>query len=127
MIHELKFSSDTKFSDKNGKNSLFFRNGCLKWPICPKKHKKWLTNLSRRVESQNVNRYHSSFYLSKYEKRYGSSNNLHFTTQQLIFKLKSVKYDLNTVCPRKNSNYHQNLILVFFACSRRKRGEICSF
>ena len=38
MIHELKFSSDTMFSDANGKNSMFFGNGCLKWPRCPKKH-----------------------------------------------------------------------------------------
>jgi hypothetical protein len=30
MIHELKFSSDTMFSDGNGKNSMFFGNGCLK-------------------------------------------------------------------------------------------------
>jgi hypothetical protein len=32
MIHELKFSSETMFSDSNGKNSMFFGNGCLKWP-----------------------------------------------------------------------------------------------
>jgi hypothetical protein len=31
MIHELNFSSDTMFSDSNGKNPMFFGNGCLKW------------------------------------------------------------------------------------------------
>ena len=57
------------FSDSNGKNSMFFGNGCLKWPRCPKKHQKWLKNLSRRVESQNVKRNYFGFYLSKYEKK----------------------------------------------------------
>jgi hypothetical protein len=38
MIHELKFSSDTMFSNSNGKKSTFFGNGFLKWPGCPKKH-----------------------------------------------------------------------------------------
>jgi hypothetical protein len=37
MIYELKFSSDTMFSDSNGKNSMIFENGCLKWPRCPEK------------------------------------------------------------------------------------------
>ena len=118
MIHELKFSSDTMFSDANGKNSMFFGNGCLKWMRCPKKRKKWLKNLSRRVESQNVKRNYFGFYPSKYTKRHGLSNNVHFTTHQLIFKLKSVKYDLNTVCPRKNANSHQNLVFGFLACFR---------
>jgi hypothetical protein len=30
MIHELKLSFDTMFSDANEKNSMFFGNGCLK-------------------------------------------------------------------------------------------------
>ena len=33
-----------------------------------------------------------------------SSKKRHFKTHQLTFKLKSVKYDLNTVCQRKKEN-----------------------
>jgi hypothetical protein len=39
MIHELKLSSDTMFSDENGKNVMFFGYSCLKWQRCPKNTK----------------------------------------------------------------------------------------
>jgi hypothetical protein len=118
MIHELKFSSDTVFSCKSKMFNVLQKMAVLNgrdvqkntnngWTICPAE---W---------SPRINYF--EFFLSKYKKGMD-----HQTTHLLICRLKSVKYDLDTVCPRKNANPFQNLIFWFLACFRWKRGEICS-
>ena len=49
--------------------------------------------------------------MSKYTKKIWIIKTCLFYNRPIYFKLKPVKYDLNTVYPRKNVNSRQNLII----------------